>query len=179
MPPKPTKADLIHEPVPVNPPARPPPFGTFDDLRDDELYYHRSREDDVDQALRNAEYKHAKSVYEGERNDGEGQVRVADDGFGSFVKFRSLHAYGAPLKHTGIEAGESHKQRLRNRRNNLGSRAYPGPVGRTKPPFRIKRVPEQGPFDGTVDACILQINSDAQGNQPLDLLVMQLSTTCS
>ena len=143
MPPKPTKADLLHEPVPVNPPARPPPFGTFDDLKDDELYYHRSREDDVDQALRNAEYRHAKAVYEGERKDGDGQVRVADDGFGSFVKFRSLHVYGAPSKHTGIEARESHEQRLRNRRNNAGSRAYPGPVGRTKPPPSIKHIPEQ------------------------------------
>ena len=74
---KPTKADLLHEAVPVNPPARPPPFGTFDDLTDNELYYHRSREDDVDQELRNAEYRHAKAVYEGERRDGDGQVRVA------------------------------------------------------------------------------------------------------
>ena len=140
---KPTKADLVHEPVPTNPPARPPPFGTFDDLKDDELYYHRSREDDVDQELRNAEYKHARRVYEGEVRDADGQVRVADDGFGSFVKFRSLHAYGAPSSYTIEEARESHEQRLRNRRNNQGSRAYPGPVGRTKPPPSIKRVPEQ------------------------------------
>ena len=143
MPPKPTKADLIHEPVPVNPPARPPPFGTFDDLKDDELYYHRCREDDVDQALRNAEYKHARQVYEGEVRDADGQVRVCEDGFGSFVLYRSLHAYGAPSKHTVEEAGESHRQRLQNRRNNRGSRAYPGPEGRTKPPPSIKRVPEQ------------------------------------
>ena len=97
----------------------------------------------MDQSLRNAEYRHAKAVYEGERSDADGQFCVADDGFGSFVKVRSLHAYGAPSKHTGIEAGESHRNSVCRTGGTIEARGPPGPEGRTKPPPSIKRVPEQ------------------------------------
>ena len=143
---KPTKADLIHEPVPINPPARPPPFGTFDDLTDEELYYHRSREDDVDQELRNAEYKHAKAVYEGEVRDADGQVRVADDGFGSFVKFRSSACLRGAIEahwHRGERVAPAASAEYR--RNNRDRGPTRGLRGRTKPATLDQARPGAGP----------------------------------